>query len=251
MGGASYGPVMALTETIIDADTADGTMAVVRKQPEGEAAGRVLIFMDAPGIRPSLHEFAARLAREGYEVAIPDLWHRHGRLIGYEPADVAADPSRRAHVGEMLGTLTDDGTSMDRDAALDALGWDDGIVGAVGFCMGARGLHVAMVDHPDRFVAGAMWHPSFLTDDTDASPHLRAPSLVGDLFIAIGTADRVQSIEMHQRYFDAVAPMPNVTVDIIDGADHGFTWPISPNHHEEGAARSWAATTALFARCLR
>ncbi|MEM7142683.1 MAG: dienelactone hydrolase family protein [Actinomycetota bacterium] len=241
---------MTITETILDAETADGTMAVVRKQPEGGTDRRVMIFMDAPGIRPSLHDFAARLANEGYDVAIPDLWHRHGRLIGYEPADIAEDPSRRGHIGEMLATLTDEGTTMDRDGALAALGWEAGAVGGIGFCMGARGVHVAMTDHPDRFVAGAMWHPSFLTDDTEASPHLTAPDLVGDLHIGIGTADQVQSIEMHQRYFDAVEGMGNVTLDIIEGADHGFTWPISPNHHEEGAARTWAATTALFARRL-
>lgn len=238
------------TETILDADTADGPMAVVRKQPDGDARGRVMIFMDAPGIRPSLHEFALRLAGEGYDVAIPDLWHRHGRLIGYEPADIAADPSRRAHIGEMLGTLTDAGTTMDREAALAALGWEDGLVGAIGFCMGARGVHVAMTDHPERFVAGAMWHPSFLTDDTDASPHLSAPGLTGELYIGIGEADQVQSIEMHRRYLDAVAPLDHVTVDTFAGADHGFTWPISPNYHEVAATTSWAATTDLFARRL-
>ena len=76
---------MAITEEIIDIETADGPMAVVHKRPEGGSDKRVLIFMDAPGIRPSLHEFAARLAEAGYDVALPDLWHRHGRLIGYEP----------------------------------------------------------------------------------------------------------------------------------------------------------------------
>ncbi len=237
-------------ETILDAETADGPMAVVRKQPDGDARGRVMIFMDAPGIRPSLHEFALRLAGKGYDVAIPDLWHRHGRLIGYEPADIAADPSRRAHIGGMLGTLTDAGTTMDREAALAVLGWDDGLVGAVGFCMGARGVHMAMTDHPERFVAGAMWHPSFLTDDTAASPHLSAPGLTGELYMGIGEADQVQSIEMHQRYLDAVAPLDHVRVDTFAGADHGYTWPISPNYHEVAATTSWAATADLFARRL-
>ncbi|MDW3218967.1 MAG: dienelactone hydrolase family protein [Acidimicrobiales bacterium] len=241
---------MSVNETIIDAETADGPMAVVRKKPDAGTDKRVMIFMDAPGIRASLHEYAVRLAGEGYEVAIPDLWHRHGRLIGYEPADIAADPLRRAHIGEMLGTLTDAGTDMDREAALAALGWDTGSLGAIGFCMGARGVHRAMIAHPDRFVAGAMWHPSFLTDDTDASPHLTVDDLAGQLYIGIGTADRVQSIEMHQRYLDAAALRDNIEVNVIDGADHGFTWPISPNYHEQGAEESWSATLDLFGRRL-
>ena len=87
------------------------------------------------------------------------------------------------------------------------------------------------------------------TDDTDASPHLSVGE-IGELWVGIGTADQVQSIEMHQRYFDAAAGFDNITVRIFDGADHGYTWPISPSYHEEAATVGWAATTDLFERVL-
>ena len=135
------------------------------------------------------------------------------------------------------------------DAALAALGWDHGPLGTIGFCLGARYVHKAMQELPERFPAGAMWHPSFLTDDTDASPHLTVGE-IGELWVGIGTADQVQSIEMHQRYFDAAAGFDNITVRIFDGADHGYTWPISPSYHEEAATVGWAATTDLFERVL-
>lgn len=241
---------MPITEHIIDADTADGSMAVVHKAPEGGGTKRVLIFMDAPGIRPSLHTFAGRLAGSGYEVAIPDLWHRHGRMVGFDPVDDAeTNQANRAKIMAMLATLDDDQVQMDRDAALAALGWDDGQIGTIGFCLGARYVHKAMQELPERFPAGAMWHPSFLTDDTDASPHLSVGE-IGELWVGIGTADQVQSIEMHQRYFDAAAGFDNITVRIFDGADHGYTWPISPSYHEEAATVGWAATTDLFDRVL-
>ena len=182
-----------------------------------------MIFMDAPGIRPSLHEFANRLADAGYDVAMPDLWHRHGRLIGYEPVDIAEDPSRRAHIGEMLGSLDDVQVQRDRDAALAAVGWTDGIAGVIGFCLGARYVHKAMQELPDQFVVGAMWHPSFLADDTDSSPHLSVEA-IGELWIGIGSADKVQSIEMHQRYFDAAEGHDNIALRIFEGADHGYGW---------------------------
>ena len=240
---------MPITEQIIDTETADGPMAIVHKQPEGGSTKRVLIFMDAPGIRGSLHTFAARLADAGYEVAIPDLWHRHGRMIGYDPADAEANPNARTHIMEMLATLDDGQVQMDRDAALAALGWTDGVIGTIGFCLGARYVHKAMQELPDRFPAGAMWHPSFLTDDTDASPHLTVGE-IGELWIGIGTADQVQSIEMHQRYFDAIEGIDTITLRIFEGADHGYTWPVSPNYHEEAATVGWAATTELFERAL-
>ena len=43
---------MTITEQIIDTETADGPMAIVHASPEGGSPKRVLIFMDAPGIRP-------------------------------------------------------------------------------------------------------------------------------------------------------------------------------------------------------
>ena len=241
---------MAITEQIIDIDTADGPMAVVHKAPDGGGGTRVLIFMDAPGIRGSLHTFAAALVDAGYEIAIPDLWHRHGRMIGFDPVD---DPevmaAARTKIMEMLGTLDDDQVQMDRDATLAALGWE-GSLGVIGFCLGARYVHKAMQELPEQFRAGAMWHPSFLTDDTDASPHLTVDQ-IGELWIGIGTADQVQSIEMHQRYFDAVEGLDNVTLRIFEGADHGYTWPLAPTYHPEAATVGWAATTELFERVLR
>ncbi len=241
---------MKITEQIIDTETADGPMAIVHASPEGGSPKRVLIFMDAPGIRPSLTHFAARLAEAGYEAAIPDLWHRHGRMIGFDPVDDAeANQANRLKIMEMLGTLDDGQVQMDRNAALDALDWTDGPMATIGFCLGARYVHKAMQELPHRFPTGAMWHPSFLTDDTDASPHLSVDA-IGELWIGIGTADKVQSIEMHQRYLDATEGLDNITLRIFDGADHGYTWPVSPTYHEEAATVGWNATTKMFDRVL-
>ncbi len=238
---------MPVTETIIDTTTPDGDIAVVRATPEdANLVGRVVLFQDAPGIRPSIHTFARRLANEGFDVAIPDLWHRHGRLIGYEPEDAKADPSVREHIMAMLQTFDDAAIQMDLDAALDVTGWGDESFATIGFCMGARAVHHTMIRFGAQVPAGAMWHPSFLADDEAGSPHLTAADLTGRLFVGIGTADTIQSIEMHQPYFDAVAAMDNVSVEIFDGADHGYTWPISPNYHEVAATRSWDATIPMF-----
>ena len=103
---------------------------------------------------------------------------------------------------------------------------------------------------PDRFAVGATWHPSLLVTETDDSPHLTAAQLAQPVYIGIGTADQVQSIELQQPFFDAVAPLRHVEVAIYDGADHGFTWPSSPNYHEQAATQSWDKTIALFAAHL-
>lgn len=237
---------MDIHQEIVDAETAAGPMAVLHTRPaESGDWKRVGIFFDAPGIREATESFCAKLAAEGFDVIVPDLYHRHARLFGVTPAQRDADPSLVGRMRELMGTLDDSDIQQDMDDATAAVGWAAGPVGTIGFCLGARAVHRAMTRLPERFVAGSMFHPSFLTAEPDP-PHESVDRLVGDLHIGIGTADEVQSIAMHQRYFDAVASMSNVEVQIFDGADHGFTWPEHETYHSEASDTCFAATVALF-----
>lgn len=237
---------MDVRQEIIDAPTAAGPMAVLHTRPADDGNWRrVGVFFDAPGIRDATEAFCAKLAVEGFDVVVPDVYHREERLFHVTPARREADPSVVDRMRSLMAGLTDDGIQRDMDDAIAAVGWTDGPVGCIGFCLGARGVHRAMTRAPERFVAGSMFHPSFLTDEPDP-PFLSVDRLSGSLHIGIGTADQVQSIEMHRAYFDAVEPMPNVEVEIFEGADHGFTWPGYPTYHQEASDTCFAATVALF-----
>ncbi len=237
-------------QELVEVDTSSGPMAMLRTRPGGgDPLKQVGIFFDAPGIRQATREFSSKLAAEGYDVIVPDLYHRTDPLFHVEPEQAAADPSLRARVGEMLATLVDDEIQMDMDDAMDAAGFTDS-VGCIGFCLGARAVYRALMRRPERFVAGSMFHPSFLADDEPDSPHVTAGDLAQPLYIGIGEADQVQSIEMHQRFFDAVAPLENVELITFPGADHGFTWPGYASYHEEASTVSYAKTVALFNRVL-
>ncbi len=237
------------TATEIIETTSDGEpMAVVVCEPTEGEHPTVMMFMDAPGVRTATRTFAERLAGEGYRVLLPDLYHRKGRLLHFEPDAVAANPDLRNDLWALLGSLTDDGIQADADAALAAAG-DDGSspLATIGFCLGARAIYRYMMRMPERVVAGATWHPSFLADDEPDSPHLTAGGITQPMYIGIGDADQVQSIALHQRFFDAVEPLPHVEVEIFPGADHGFSWPDAPSYNENAATTSWGKTTALFA----
>ncbi len=252
-----YLPDMELLEEIIETATDDGEMAIVIKQPaitsvSDGAWPTVVIFHDGPGIRNATHTFMAKLAAEGFRVICPDLYHRQGRLLGINPEDRAADPSLSEKMQMWLMSLHDDGIQHDFDCALNATGADNtDRIAVLGFCLGARAVFRSMMRMPDRIVAGATWHPSFLVDDGPASPHQTAADLAQPLYIGIGSADQVQSIKMHQRFFEAVKPLPDVEVEIFDGADHGFTWPDHPTYDEEAARGCWDKTLALFNATLR
>ena len=231
----------------IAARTAEGPMQVVTSAPSSEDSPTVLMYMDAPGIRTATRVFAEKLATEGYQVVVPDLYHREGELLHLEPADAKADPTRRQEISRLMGTLTDDGIQADGAAALEACGVsNDEPIAVIGFCLGARAVHRTMQRQHDRVVAGAMWHPSFLADEGEDSPHLSA-SQIGSLFIGIGEQDTVQSIEMHQPYFDVIRSMEHVTLEQYPSAGHGYTWPDHPSYDEEAANASFDRTLALFA----
>ncbi len=244
---------MDVTEKTIETPTDDGDMVVVVTEPTtapdaGDRWPAVLLFIDAPGLRPATREFMARMAAEGYTVITPDLHHRNGRLLHFEPSDAADNPNARETIWGWIESMTDDQIQHDGERALAAAGvGPDAPFATIGFCLGARAVYRAMERNPERAVCGAGWHPSFLADDEPDSPHLTAVSLDRPLYLGIGEEDTVQSIAMHQRFLDAVADLDHVDVATFAGADHGYTWPGYPNYHEEAAETSWARTLAMFA----
>jgi carboxymethylenebutenolidase len=239
---------MDVRDEVVDVSTASGPMAVLRKRPvSGGPWPKVVVFHDGPGIRAATHGFARELAAAGYDVAVPDLYHRHGRLIGFEPAEREADPTLVDRLWELLRSLTDDGIQADLDATLAVLGLEGGErLATIGFCVGARAVARTLERRPERFVVGAMWHPSYLVDDEPDSPHRTAAGITQPLYIGIGDADRMQPVEAHRPFFDAIAPLAHVEVEVHPGADHGYTWPGWPSYDEGAAARSFAKTVALF-----
>jgi len=244
---------METAQEIIDTTTSDGEMAVLVTRPVDDAASGgswpvVLMYIDAPGIRPATKSFTTKLAAEGYVVVTPDLHHRNGRLLNAIDATPPEGSTAQEMVWGWISSMNDDQIQSDADDALDAAGVarDTPIV-TIGFCLGARAVFRRMMAEPDRVVAGAGWHPSFLVDSEADSPHLTAASLTQPLYLAIGDADQVQSIEMHRRFLEAVEPLDHVTVDIFPGADHGFTWPEHDTYDQAASDGAWVATTKMFA----
>ena len=239
-------------ESILETSSDGAPLSVLRKRPaDGGPHPLVVIFMDRPGIRDALHVFSRRLAGCGYEVIVPDLYHRHGQMIGYDP-DKAHEPGAQDHLTMLMASLTDDGIQHDLDAALAAAAADRDAgtletAACIGFCLGARAVFRTMMRLPDQFVAGAMWHPSLLVDDADDSPHLTAGELRGSLYAGFGEVDHLMTVESMRPFIDAVSTLgDSAVIDILEGAGHAYTWPDAHSYNEAAARRAWSQTLALL-----
>jgi carboxymethylenebutenolidase len=213
----------------------------------------VIFYMDAGGIRPAVLDMAQRLADFGYVVLLPDLFYRYGSYGPLVPTEVFAGDVR-AILGPLMATTGNDKAAEDTDALLAYLDTRSDVagrkIGAVGFCMGGGMAIAAAGTYPDRFAAVASFHGGNLATDAPVSPHLFAPKLQAELYVAAASNDGSYPPDMAERLqkaFDAAGV--RYSTETYPAA-HGWMKPDFPVYDHTAAERGWVAMTALFDRNL-
>ena len=221
---------------------------------DGRGGPAILFYMDAGGIRPAVLSMAERLAADGYVVLLPDLFYRYGPYGPYDPKEVFKGDVR-AILGPLMATTSNAKAAADTGTFLEFLDTRADVegekVGAVGFCMGGGMAISAAGTWPDRFAAVASFHGGNLASDAPNSPHLYAPKLKAELYIAAAEndggyppamAERLERAlgEAHVRYRAEIFPAP-----------HGWMKPDFPVYDEAAAERGWREMLAFFDRTLR
>ncbi len=213
----------------------------------------VIMYMDAGGIRPGMIAMGQQLANSGYVVAVPDLFYRFGPYGPLVPREVFAGDFR-AILGPLMATTGNDKAAADTgailaylDARADVAGTK---LGAVGFCMGGGMAIAAAARFPDRFAAVASFHGGRLATDDPASPHLAAPQLAAELYIASATDDASYPPDMARRFERALDGAGVRYAAETYPATHGWMMPDFPVYDATSAERGWDALLALFARTL-
>jgi carboxymethylenebutenolidase len=243
-----------MSHTTIEVSTRRGTMPVHIHRPDGGVRRPlVVLYMDSVGIRPALHEHAERLARAGYAAALPDLFYS---IRADERPNVerlrAGDPDEFARMGAVVARLRDDEVLDDTRLLLGAVPEGAGRAwGCVGFCMGGRfGLRAAEAFGSD-VAAASLLHPSRLVTGEPDSPHLGVQNVRGALYLGFGESDHVTPVS-------TIPPLRERLerhgiwhrIEVLPGADHGFTMPGMPAYNREAAERAWAGTLDLLASRL-
>jgi carboxymethylenebutenolidase len=241
----------------IDVGTPDGLLDCYLHTPGG--TGRwplVIVYMDAFGIRPALGRMADRLASHGYAVVFPNLYYRHGDYPAFDPRAVAAGGAEHQRFRGMIASINNALVLQDTGRVLEALrshaAVAPGPMAAVGYCMGGGFALSAAAAFSDRIVAAASFHGGSLATEKPDSPHLRAADMTAALYIGVAgidpTFDEAQRTRL-QAALDAAGT--SYTLDVYEGAKHGFAVEEHLAYDREAAERHWNALTTLLRERLQ
>lgn len=239
-----------MIERQVDVTTPEGEMTTFIYHPEHNGPHPVVFYlMDAPGIRPALHDMASRLATAGYYVMMPYLYYRGGPIREFTQSD--EDMHARS---ELMNSITPTNIIGDAQAMLDYAKTDpaaeQGNVGAVGFCM-SGGLVISLARAlPERVKAVASIHGAWLVRDTADSPHLGLDKVQGEVHFAWcdndGTAPKEDIPIMEEALRTANV---TYTLDFMTEALHGFA-PAGPRYDRYASELHWERVHSLFKRNL-
>jgi carboxymethylenebutenolidase len=232
--------------------TPEGEMPTWIYHPTHDGPSPVVLYlMDAPSIRPALHQMAARLASAGYYVMLPYLFYRGGPFREFGASDEDMHQRR-----EFMDQVNPTNILGDIDALLAVAASDDaagdGKVGAVGFCMSGGLVISAARALPDRVAAVASIHGAWLVKDTDDSPHKGLDSVQAEIYFGWADNDATappEDVPIMEQALQAAGV--SYTLDFITTAVHGYAPPGSDRYDEAASELHWERVHSLMRRHLR
>jgi carboxymethylenebutenolidase len=229
-----------ITTERVRIEVSDGTTMeahVARPASAGPHPGLVLL-QEIFGVNAHIRDVAARLAREGYVVLAPDLFHRvaPGYEAGYENIQ---DSIGLAMKYTATNSEADVRAACAKVASLDGVRADR--IGAIGFCMGGRLAFVANAVAPLK--AAVSYYGGGIGAD---KLHL-TESLSGPMLFYWAGRDAYIPAEQRRAVTDALAKAEKPHIDVFfSQQDHGFFCDARSNYDAAAAAQSWELTRAFL-----
>lgn len=220
---ASYGAGAAHVEAYLSHPTAPGPWP------------GVIVGHEWWGLDEHFRDFSRDLARHGFAVLVPDLYHGQLTQERAEAARLKASLDIDGAVAEIIGA----------GAYLKSLPFVTENVAVLGFCMGG-GLAILAACRSGEFAAGAIYFPSIYADASELE-NLSCP-----LLLHYGTADEItprSEIDRITRTLDG-RDMP-YELHLHEGADHAFVNDMHPERfHAQATEATWPLTVQFLERHL-
>jgi carboxymethylenebutenolidase len=238
--------------THLDIDTPDG---IAEAYLTGSGPG-LLFYIDAIGLRPQIEQMCDRIADWGYTVLAPNTLYRSGTAAETSPTGDLREPGAREaffeRAGPRIAELTSERLGRDIPAYLAALREhsEGGLVGTVGYCMGAR-LAVRTANLDPAVVAAAGFHGGGLVTDAPDSPHVGLSSARAEFVFGHADNDRSMTPEAIERLGQVLADAGlTASNEVYPGCPHGYSMADTSMYDELGAERSFEALKDLLDRTL-
>jgi carboxymethylenebutenolidase len=221
----------------------DSGMQAYRIGPPGDvAAPTVIVLHEIFGVNGAMRDVAGRLAREGFEVLIPDLfWRVEPRIsLGY----IEPDRTRATEIMRDFETdlgLADLGRLI---AWLKQRSGETHRLAAIGFCIG--GKLATLLAARGEIDVGISFYGVQLNDYVDEIAGAKSR-----LMLHFGGQDAQIPLTLVNRIEAASRPNPLVDVHVYPEAKHGFFNPSrTDRHHAQAADEASARTLAMLREVL-
>jgi carboxymethylenebutenolidase len=251
-----------MTTSTIQLATPDGPCTTEVVTPEGRGPWpAVIVFFDAAGLRPAQTRIAERIAKGGYLVLEPDLFHRSppvstlldGPVTLKAFVKVFQDPDLRAKfmAGYYQPALAYENLAKTIGAVLEHIaGRADfrGRVGTTGYCMGGNASFRTATIFGDRIAVTAAFHPGGLVTEQAESPHTRAHAIKSRVYLGPAIGDLPPETEAKLR---AALDTAHVRYEIEHyEAKHGYAVDDADAYDATAAERHYAALAKLYGETL-
>jgi carboxymethylenebutenolidase len=255
---------LPLIEADVTVKTPDGNCDAAFIHPTIGVYPGVLIWPDAGGLRPSMRQFARRIASEGYAVLVPNPFYRTAKAPVFEDLSTFDfdNPADRAKLPPLTGPVTAAGAAeKDAVAYVAFLDTQKEVnktrkIGTQGYCMGGSLVVRTAAAVPDRVGAGASFHGGGLVTDNPNSPHLLAPKIKARMYFGIAANDDMRQPDAKDKLKAAFAAA-SVPAEIeVYASLHGWCVPDMPRQNGQpiynmaDAERAWGKLVALYKTAL-
>jgi carboxymethylenebutenolidase len=207
----------------------------------------IVIATDIFGVTPFYEYLGAQLAREGWRVAVPDLFHRIGPV--HDGTRDAALARRRL--------LDDSLAAADVDAVISSVADSTGTTatadrprfGFLGFCIGGSFALLSAAAHPEQatvtyyaFPRGAPGAAVSTTEPLDVAARIRGPVLA-----FWGVQDYIDAADVEALEREMSHGKVDHEVRWYDEVGHSFLAGLTENDETSAAARdSWRRSITFF-----
>ena len=254
-----------MQERFVEIATADGVMeAFVAHPEEGGPFPCIVLFQDFWGLREEIYDLVRKVAVTGYYCMVPDLYYRVGKqhLVEYRNDKNEMMSSWRIEKHEFaramapLSKHTDEMFMSDTAAVVRFADESNDIIserrmGSFGYCLGGRLAIKAAAQFPQRFMATASLHGTYLVEEKPTSAHHLIPNIRGEIYLGCAELDPYLPLESVAKFQESLVKH-NIKhrVEIHKGAQHGYAMPNRDVFDKRAYNRDWECIFAMFRRQL-